>query len=70
MTLGLDTTIEVKIFNMSSAAIGIGIIFYSVINMRKNKEKIIDDPLTILKKRYANGEITKEEFDKVKQDLG
>lgn len=54
---------------MSSVAVGIGVIFYNVINMRKNKEKITDDPLTILKKRYANSEITKEEFDKMKQDL-
>lgn len=70
MTLGLDTAIEVKIFAMFSVAIGIGVIFYNVINMKKNKEKNIDDPLSILKKRYAGGEITKEEFDKMKQDLG
>ena len=71
MTLGLDTSIEVKIFAMSSIAVGIGVIFYNVINMKnKQKEKITDDPLTILKKRYTNGEITKEGFDKVKQGLG
>ena len=28
-----------------------------------------DDPLKILKKRYASGEITQEEFNKIKEDL-
>ena len=28
-----------------------------------------DDPLVILKRRYARGEIGKEEFDRMKQDL-
>lgn len=28
-----------------------------------------ETPLTVLKRRYANGEISKEEFDRMKQDV-
>ncbi len=33
------------------------------------KKTINQDPLEILKLRYANGQITKEEFDRMKEDL-
>jgi len=47
--------------------VGIGYLIYRLIRHPIAKAK--EDPLDILKKRYARGEITEEEFKKMKKDL-
>jgi putative membrane protein len=48
----------------------IGIAAYLIyINMERRKGAIEDTPLETLKKRYARGEITHEEFEQIKKDI-
>ena len=48
----------------------IGVVIYFVLQASKNSGRSAPEtPLDILKKRYANGEITKEEFDKMRADI-
>lgn len=50
----------------------IGILIYVVIQTVKTKRDVgvsEESPLDILKKRYAKGELTKEEFDRMKREL-
>ena len=49
------------------------VIIYFVFNLSKRNERPIDSekesPTEILKRRYAKGEITKEEFDRIKKEI-
>jgi putative membrane protein len=50
----------------------IGVVVYLLVN-RSSKQPFLskdeETPLEIIKKRYANGEITKEEYEDMKRDL-
>ena len=52
-------------------AVIIGVIFFVKYLTRNaaDRQGSGETSLDILKKRYARGEITKEEFDRIKQDL-
>jgi len=50
----------------------IGVAVYLIVQATKAKgpeSSFKETPMEILKKRYAKGEITKEQFDKMKKDL-
>ena len=46
------------------------VIYFLVINNSRNKNgQNTETPLEILKKRYAEGEITKEQFEEMKKNI-
>ncbi len=51
----------------------IGLAIWAVVEIfRKNKDVMspkIEEPVEILKRRYANGEISKDEYNRMKNDL-
>lgn len=53
-------------------AVIVGIVFLVkwIIDQSRTNQRRDESPLEILKRRYAEGEITKEEFEEKKGDLG
>lgn len=50
----------------------VGIVFlikYLIVHSSGQQKSSGENPLDILKRRYAKGEISKEEFEKMKKDL-
>jgi hypothetical protein len=47
----------------------IAVVVYLIINASKKKSDTDEKPLAILKKRYAKGEITREEYKKMKKEI-
>jgi len=45
-------------------------IVYLVKNSWRSRDNTGETPLDIIRRRYAAGEISREEFDKMKKDLG
>ena len=51
--------------------IAVLLIYYAVMSFKSNdsNKPPHETPLDVLKKRYARGEITKEQFDQIKKDM-
>jgi putative membrane protein len=51
----------------------IGVVVYLIVrspnSQSSGRQVDRDDPLEIAKRRYARGEITKEEYDQIKRDI-
>lgn len=47
----------------------IALLIYLLVRSLKGSDRPLETPLDILKKRYARGEITKEDFDRLKKDI-
>lgn len=48
----------------------VGVVIYIMLQKSKGSDSsLIETPSDILNKRYAKGEINKEEFDRMKKDL-
>ncbi len=50
-------------------AVAVALIYYIFVQNKKNPDSTKEDPMEILKKRYAKGEISKEEFDRRKKEI-
>jgi hypothetical protein len=59
----------VQMSSIAMGLVGVGLVTYGGLSKKDTKFKTNDTPIEILKKRLAKGEITKMEFDNIKQDL-
>ncbi|MFO7913971.1 MAG: SHOCT domain-containing protein [Desulfotignum sp.] len=50
-------------------AVAVALIYYIFSRNKKNPDLTKESPMEILKKRYAKGEISKEEFDRIKKEM-
>lgn len=70
--MGFSSTIWMIIFWIIIIGGGIWLlaaIFPRVNTFPEDRSESNNDPLTILKQRYARGELTKEEFETIRHDL-
>ena len=58
-----------QISSISMGLVGAGLVTFGGLAKNNVKSKTSDTPIEILKKRLAKGEITKTEFENIKQDL-
>ena len=54
---------------MVIVAVLVVVVLVRLLDTNRNKSPSAETALEILEKRYAKGEITKDEFDKIKSDL-
>ncbi|MEW6333483.1 MAG: SHOCT domain-containing protein [Thermodesulfobacteriota bacterium] len=50
----------------------VGFLIYFIVQAQKGKDQTLthsESPLDILKRRYAKGEITKDEYDRMRKDM-
>ena len=72
-TSQLCSTVNLMIIGTyASGIIGIVLVIVGIVKSNSSEDEIYEEKsnaLDILEERYAKGEITKEEFDKMKEDL-
>ena len=57
------------VFIIGGSIAFLAVIFPKIGNSSGNRPEPAEDPLTILKQRYARGELSKDEFETIRHDL-